>query len=103
MVTISESTLEFRNNGRARLDIHASYTDHYDCIFDWNKIGNPIYKDGTFHQLDSTFEYDDDYEDHFVDAGSEDCTLQSVVLDGDNLKVTITEFEEDKELIFVKQ
>ena len=48
-------------------------------------------------------EYDDDYEDHFVEAGSEDCTLQSVVLDGDNLKVTITEFGEDKELIFVKQ
>ena len=98
-----ESTLEFRNTGRARLYIHAGYLDHYDCIFDWNKDGNPIYKDGTFHQLDSLYEYDDDYEDHFVEAGSEDCTLQSVVLDGDNLKVTITEFDEDKELIFVKQ
>ena len=77
--------------------------DHYDCIFDWNKDGNPIYKDGTFHQLDSFYEYDDDYEDHFVGADDEYCTLQSVVLDGDNLKVTITEFDEDKELIFVKQ
>ena len=91
-----ESTLEFRSTGRARLDIHASFMVD-SCIFDWNKDGNPIYKDGTFHQLNS------DDETDLMDPESEYYKLQSVVLDGENLKITITDLGEDKELIFVKQ
>ena len=98
-----ESTLEFRSTGRARLDIHVSDFENYACIFDWNKDGNPIYKDGTFHQLDSNFKYEDDYEDHYVDASETYYELQSVVLEGTNLKVTVLDLGEEKEMIFVKQ
>ena len=51
------STLEFRSTGRAKLSISSWGMVDY-CIFDWNKDGNPIYKDGTFHQLNSDDETD---------------------------------------------
>ena len=92
------STLEFRNTGRARLNI-SSWGMVDSCIFDWNKDGNPIYKDGTFHQLNS------DDETDIMDPEQGYYELQNIVLDGDNVKVTMlsTDFNETFEMIFVKQ
>ena len=92
------STLEFRSTGRAKLSISSWGMVDY-CIFDWNKDGNPIYKDGTFHQLNS------DDETDLMDPDQAYYELQNVVLEGDNVKITMlsTDFNETFEMIFVKQ
>lgn len=92
------STLEFRDTGRAKLSISAWNMVDY-CIFDWNKDGNPIYKDGTFHQLNSEDETD------IMDPAEGYYEFQNIVLEGDNVKVTMvaTDFGETFEMIFTKE
>ena len=67
--------------------------------FERDKDGNPIYKDGTFHQLNS------DDETDLMDPDQAYYELQNVVLEGDNVKITMlsTDFNETFEMIFVKQ
>ncbi len=74
-----------------------------DFIFDWNKNGNPILVADSARQLDSDFEYDDDYEEHF--AETPDYSISNLVFDGDNPKMALHDLvrEEDIELVFIKK
>lgn len=96
------STLEFRKDGKARVHI-ADIMYPADFIFDWNKNGNPILVADSAHQLDKSFEYDDDYEEHFAEIP--DYSISNLAFDRDNLKMVLHDLVRnvDIELVFIKK